>query len=133
MTLRSPRFVASRQLRNIAANQATLGEGARGRAVHLVQQALLDLGYKMPPSTGGIYSPDGIFGDETLARLKEFQARHGLKDDGVLGHRTLARLLPGYQHRVRLHSQGSARLRRPCRQPAGGDRRRRSIALGHGA
>jgi Putative peptidoglycan binding domain len=111
MTSRSPRFIASRQLRNVAANQATLSKGARGRSVHLVQQALWDLGYRMPRSTGGIYSPDGIFGDETLAKLKEFQARHGLKDDGVLGHRklgALARLLPGYQHRVRLHFRSIA-------------------------
>jgi Putative peptidoglycan binding domain len=112
MALTSPRFIASRHLRMVAANQATLSKGARGRSVHLVQQALLDLGYRLPRSTGSAaYSPDGVFGDETLAKLKEFQARNGLKDDGVLGHRTLqalARRLPGYQHHVRLHYRSIA-------------------------
>jgi Putative peptidoglycan binding domain len=112
MALTSPRFIASRHLRNVAANQATLSKGARGRSVHLVQQALLDLNYALPRSTGNAaYSPDGIFGDETDARVREFQARSGLKDDGIVGWRTLqalTRRLPGYQHRVRLHFRSIA-------------------------
>lgn len=112
MALTSPRFIASRRLRNVAANQATIRKGDRGRSVHLVQQALLDLGYPLPRSTKSVsYSPDGVFGDETDAKLREFQARSSLKDDGVLGWRTLqalARRLPAYQHRVRLHFRSIA-------------------------
>ena len=112
MALTSPRFIASRRLRNVAANQATISKGHSGRSVHLVQQALIDLGYQLPRSTRkAAYSPDGSFGSETEAKLKEFQARSGLKDDGVVGWRTLqalARRLPSYQHRVRLHFRSIA-------------------------
>lgn len=111
MALTSPRFIASRRLRQAAVNNPPLRKGARGRSIHLVQQALIDLGYPMPRSTRGSYSPDGIFGDETLAKLKEFQARSSLEDDGVLGQNTLQALqrrLPGYQHRVRLHFRSIA-------------------------
>lgn len=112
MASTSPRFIASRRLRQVAANQTKLSKGDRGRSVHLVQQALLDLGYPLPRSTRSVsYSPDGSFGDETEAKLKEFQACSRLKDDGVLGRRTLqalSRRLPGYQHRVRLHFRSIA-------------------------
>jgi len=109
----SPRFLPHRTLRKVAANQATLRHGDRGRAVHIVQQALIDLGYPLPRSTGSVrYSPDGSFGDETEAKLKAFQAANRLRDDGVLGRDTLqalSRRLPGYQHRVRLHFRSIAR------------------------
>jgi hypothetical protein len=108
----SPRFLPSQTLRKVAANQATLSHGDRGRAVHIVQQALIDLGYPMPRSTGSVgYSPDGSFGDETKAKLKAFQAANRLRDDGILGRDTLqalSRRLPGYQHRVRLHFRSIA-------------------------
>lgn len=108
----SPRFLPSRTLRKVAANQATMSLGDRGRAVHLVQQALIDLGHRLPRSTGGSYSPDGSFGNETETRLKAFQAANRLRDDGILGQTTLealSRRLPGYQHRVRLHFRSIAR------------------------
>jgi peptidoglycan hydrolase-like protein with peptidoglycan-binding domain len=66
MPLTSPRFKSSTTLNKIAANAATLNIGSSGRAVHLVQMALLDLGYAMPNSTSNAnYSPDGIYGEET--------------------------------------------------------------------
>lgn len=109
----SPRFQPSRNLRRVAANQATLRRGDRGRAVHLVRQALIDLGYAMPRSTTSArYSPDGSFGSETEVKLKAFQAASRLRDDGILGRNTLqalSRRLPGYQHRVRLHFRSIAR------------------------
>ena len=108
-----PRFIASKSLRNVDAGKETLAHGDRGRTVHLVQQALLDLGFRLPKSTTKPgYSPDGIFGDETRDKLKEFQSRNRLDDDGILGKATLAALcrkFPGFQHRVRLHFRSIAR------------------------
>ena len=59
MALTSPRFTSSHTLNKIAANSATLRVGSAGRAVHLVQMALLDLGYAMPSlSEGSQYQSD---------------------------------------------------------------------------
>lgn len=52
MALTSPRFRSSHTLNKVAMNAATLHSGSVGRTVHLVQMALLDLGYAMPNSTG---------------------------------------------------------------------------------
>jgi len=107
MALTSPRFVSSHALRNAATSSPPLAKGARGRAVHLVQMALLDLGYSMPRSTRNpIYSPDGIFGDETVAAVKQFQKDSKKKDDGIVGKDTMTELdrrFSKYGHRVRLH------------------------------
>jgi hypothetical protein len=60
MALSSPRFKSSNTLNNVAAGIANLEVGSSGRAVHLVQMALLDLGYAIPSSTSHAnYSPDG--------------------------------------------------------------------------
>jgi hypothetical protein len=106
MPLNSPRFSSSRRLSKAAANSPPLGKGDRGRAVHLVQQALLDLGWSMPRSTGGGYSPDGIYGKETVAVVEAFQQSRGLSDDGVVGRNTMGALdreFGSYGWRVRLH------------------------------
>ena len=74
MSLTSPRFTSSDTLKKVDANLAVLQKGSEGRAVHLVQMALLDLGYKLPLSTGKKnYSPDGIYGEETKQAVKKFQ------------------------------------------------------------
>ena len=53
---------------------AALKRGSTGRHVHLVQMALIDLGFAMPISTlSQDYSPDGVFGVETEAVVKAFQ------------------------------------------------------------
>jgi len=72
--------------------------GEVGVAVRLVQQALIDLGFKMPISTTKFGSPDGVFGDETKKLVTAFQSQHGLVADGIVGKATLGqldRLLPG--------------------------------------
>jgi len=111
MALVSPRFPSGR-LRSIDEHGSPLRKGARGRSIHLVQQALLDLGHRMPRSTGNAnYSPDGIFGREMEAKLKEFQRKQGLPETGIIDRdtiRRLDRLLRGYQHTVRLHFRAIA-------------------------
>lgn len=111
MALTGPRFISSRTLQKAAANNPPLSKGARGRSVHLVQMALLDLGYRLPGSTGGIYSPDGIFGNETVGVVKQFQRDSHINDDGVVGRATMEALdlrFPRHQHRVRLHFRSIA-------------------------
>lgn len=109
MPLNSARFSGSSRLQDAAENHPPLTKGARGRAVHLVQFALLDLGYAMPKSTGGMVSPDGIYGDETVGVVRAFQRNQRnplLTDDGIVGRdtmRALDRQFRQASHRVRLH------------------------------
>jgi hypothetical protein len=117
MGLSSPRFTSSDTLKKVEANLAVLQKGAVSRAVHLVQMALLDLGYPLPLSTGSAnYSPDGIFGEETKAVVKRFQrdsktAMLTLTDDGIIGQKTIRELdrrFSAFQHRVKLHFRSLA-------------------------
>lgn len=106
MPLSSPRFTSSRRLAAASENSPPLRRGARGRAVHLIQFALLDLGHPMPRSTGGNFSPDGIYGEETVNAVKAFQRRRHITDDGVVGRDTMRALdaaFPRPSHRVRAH------------------------------
>lgn len=71
-----PLFVAPRTAG--AVTRPTLYYGFQGPSVRLVQWKLQQWGYY-----GG--AVDGIFGDATLAALKLFQRRNGLRVDGVVG------------------------------------------------
>jgi peptidoglycan hydrolase-like protein with peptidoglycan-binding domain len=64
-------------------NVIVLTEGAEGRQVQLLQQAL------------GNVKVDGIFGPETEAAVESFQARSGLSVDGIVGPLTSAALRGG--------------------------------------
>jgi hypothetical protein len=113
MALSSPRFKFEPTLVKVEANHAALQKGSSGTAVHLVQMALLDLGVKMPVSTGNPNSsPDGIFGEETKQAVIKFQKDNKpLKDDGIIGPKTLLELdkrFPGFDRRVRLHFRSIA-------------------------
>ncbi len=57
----------------------TLRRGLRGDDVKKIQELL------------GLNS-DGIFGSGTEAKIKEWQAQHGLTPDGVLGHQSFGEL-----------------------------------------
>lgn len=108
MTISSPRFANVLQLTQAAQNRPPLSVGSRGHGVHLVQFALIDLGYAMPRSMGkNRMSPDGVFGSETKGVVEAFQASsHGgpaVKDDGIVGQNTMAKLdraIGGYTHRL---------------------------------
>ncbi len=118
MALKSPRFASNSRLQRAAEDRPTLGLGEHGEATRLVQQALIDLGFDLPISTRKFGSPDGIYGHETVAKVREFQAKSHLHVDGISGRHTLEKLdellptagsplppLPvsGFTHKVRLH------------------------------
>lgn len=113
MPLVSPRFKDNAELRTIEAGQRMLVNGSRGHHVHLVQMALLDLGFAMPRSTTSqSYSPDGIYGSETIGVVRAFQrTAPPLVPDGILGQKTLRALdqrLNRFSHRVGLHFRSIA-------------------------
>lgn len=113
MALTSPRFSNESELRKIDTGQALLTRGAKGRHVHLVQMALLDLGFRLPRSTiSPSFSPDGIYGLETVEGVRAFQAStRVLRPDGVVGPLTLGELdrrVGGFKHRIGLHFRSIA-------------------------
>jgi hypothetical protein len=92
MALTSPRFASNTRLQQAANNNPPMNWGEVGEPVRELQQALMDLGARMPISNKKFGSPDGIFGDETKAAVKAFQAKHGLATDGMAGKNTLEKL-----------------------------------------
>jgi hypothetical protein len=113
MPLTSPRFINEPALSRIEAGQGVLMRGMSGRHIHLLQMALIDLGFAMPISTASQdYSPDGVYGLETESVVHEFQRRNPpLKTDGQLGQNTIRaidRQIGGFKHRVRLHFRSLA-------------------------
>jgi peptidoglycan hydrolase-like protein with peptidoglycan-binding domain len=113
MPLTSPRFKNESELKKVDAGQSLLKHGAKGRHVHLVQMALLDLGFPMPKSTmSPSFSPDGDYGSETTETVRKFQKSTGvLTPDGVVGPLTLRELdrrIGGFKHRIGLHFRSIA-------------------------
>jgi peptidoglycan hydrolase-like protein with peptidoglycan-binding domain len=123
MTLKSPRFSSNERLRRADENRPALGRGETGEAVRILQQALIDLGFPLPLSTRKYGSPDGVFGQETAGKVREFQLKNRLAPDALVGHKTMTvldTLLPragavlpplppsGFTHKVRLHLRSIA-------------------------
>ncbi len=92
MALTSPRFSKNKRLQSAAENKPPMRSGEAGEAVRILQQALIDLGYRMPISTKRSGSPDGIYGKETAGVAKLVQGQYGLSVDGVAGKNTLHKL-----------------------------------------
>jgi hypothetical protein len=79
-----------------AANAAPFKHGEKGAHVALYQQALYNLGHDLPISMTRAGPPaefDGIFGDETDEKTREFQTEQMLKDDGIVGEQTVFMVL----------------------------------------
>lgn len=119
MAVLSPRFAFNERLKLASENKTVIAYGETGDAVRIIQQSLIELGYWMDKSLQKFNTPDGIFGPETLARVKAFQSGHKLYPDGKVGPKTLdklSELLPNmgpilppipkkaaFKHRVKLH------------------------------
>ena len=86
--MKSRRFSSDRQLLDVEANKIVLKNGAKGTGVGNVQAFLHLVGNRLPRSIKQGQT-DGIFGPETEAFVKKFQAQAGLKADGIVGRLTL--------------------------------------------
>jgi hypothetical protein len=86
--LTSPRFSKLLELEAAYDDESILREGSTGRGVQAIQQALYDIGIRLPN-----FGADGDFGKETTAAVKVFQRRNPpLADDGEVGPLTMAAL-----------------------------------------
>jgi len=65
-------------------NRPPLEAPERSDAVRLLQETLASMGYAFPQScVGGRF--DGIYGNETIQRVVQFQRDHKLMVDGAAG------------------------------------------------
>lgn len=64
-----------------------IGFGARGNDVRTLQEQLNAKGYKL--------NVDGIFGNDTLAAVKNFQQKNNLSADGIAGKNTWGKIWDG--------------------------------------
>ena len=93
MALQCARFSSEPDIVRASTNSPPLRQGSQGDGVHVLQLALIDLGFAMPISTkNGASLPDGIFGAETQKIVTAFQRANGLVADGVVGAHTTDRL-----------------------------------------
>ena len=89
--LKSPRYAGQPSLESAYDNSPPLSRGMTDPGVASVQQGMIDAGHPMPVSTK-TGKPDGIFGKETDATVRDFQGKHGLVADGLVGRKTMGRL-----------------------------------------
>ncbi|HEX8351693.1 MAG TPA: peptidoglycan-binding protein [Pyrinomonadaceae bacterium] len=66
-----------------------VGRGARGEVVARLQRRLVELNYLTPQQ---VTTGPGVFGRQTEAALKQFQAEHGIRQTGALGPTTYSAL-----------------------------------------
>jgi len=80
------------RLQSAGQSSPVMKYGEKGYAVRLLQQALIDQGIPLPKSTEKHGTPDGDYGSETKAKVKVFQRKHHLDDDGRVGTDTMGKL-----------------------------------------
>lgn len=78
-------------IRIVPSTPRAMRVGYRGADVAELQKLLQAAGFALPRSIFN-GSPDGIFGQEVLKAVTDFQAKYGLDIDGVAGPDTMARL-----------------------------------------
>lgn len=91
MPLTAPRFASNSRLQDAANNSPALKYNEKSDGVGLLQQALFDLGYKMPKSFAK-GAPDEVYGDETVTAVRQFQKDQKFwkaELDGIVGRDTL--------------------------------------------
>ncbi|HYG80274.1 MAG TPA: DUF4157 domain-containing protein [Pyrinomonadaceae bacterium] len=90
--LRSPKYAGDARLQAAFDNNPAMHFGETNEGVRLVQEGLVADGFPMTGSTRPTGEMDGVFGQETLTAVKQFQGKHGLSVDGVVGRETLSEL-----------------------------------------
>ena len=91
MVLKCDLFRDTPRMQAAGRNSPALWRGETGIGPALLQAGLIELGYALPVSTAKTGAPDGIYGAETQAAVKRFQAANPpLASDGVAGAKTLA-------------------------------------------
>ena len=88
--LQSHRFKGNETIKKVLNGTLIVGRGSNGAHVRIIQQALVDAGFKLPK-----YGVDGSFGGETKAAVKAFQIAAGLpkkEHDGIVGKITMGEL-----------------------------------------
>jgi peptidoglycan hydrolase-like protein with peptidoglycan-binding domain len=89
--LNSSRYAGDPVLEAAYDNSPPLHIGMTDPSIGKVQAHLVELGYQLPVSMAS-GAPDGIFGKETDAVVRQFQAANGLTPDGKVGRKTMGRL-----------------------------------------
>lgn len=89
MALTSAWFATDLQLQRASENAPPLRVGSNGGGVGRLQQALVELGHKLPISVKLDGTADGKFGGETDKAVRDYQKKNGLTADGVAGRDTL--------------------------------------------
>lgn len=92
MALTSAWFATDLQLQQAAENAPPLRIGSGGGGVARLQQALVELGHKLPISVKPDGTADGKYGGETDKAVREYQTKNKLTPDGVAGRDTLTRM-----------------------------------------
>lgn len=93
--LQSPRLRDDKRLQTAFDNDPPMvrGERSRTNGVKNLQRTLRELGYTLDTSFAKTGDADGIFGQETIAALIQFQTDNKLeKKDGIAGRETLSTL-----------------------------------------
>ena len=89
--LRSGLFKPIKQLAAAAGNTPVLKTGSKGDGVAAIQYVLARTGARMAHTFARGHA-DGIFGVETDAGVRKFQAKNALKIDGIVGQHTMKAL-----------------------------------------
>ncbi|GAB5373631.1 MAG: hypothetical protein AcusKO_00930 [Acuticoccus sp.] len=95
MSFWSVHFGFNERLVSAQMNAPPLKVGDFGYPVRLVQQALIDLGYrdKLKVTTAKYGTPDGLYGNETREAVRKFQTDQSLASkDGIVGEKTITRM-----------------------------------------
>lgn len=77
----------------------TIGQGATGSEVTVIQERLQRLGYFNQ-------SPTGVFGTVTTSAVRQFQQENGLSADGVVGDQTMRLLFSPSARGIRVQGYG---------------------------
>ncbi len=85
--LTSKKFSGNAILEAVYDGKTITMKGASGGHVKLIQEALIEQGFKLPK-----YGADGIFGNETRAAVMAYQQRNNLKSNGIVNQSTIRSL-----------------------------------------